>query len=159
MIKVPSRLSNPLFDENLKRGSVIRTLLACPDGAQRPHYFITLSKLIEKDPLVFVIATSKIEFYNRNPHFNTDIIRFVANELSYFTRDTVIDCRKITKVPKEKLRQHFQDNSLEFIGDMPTEYMTEIDTIVRRSRHIPLNDKLLILGDPPATPDTPQHSA
>lgn len=158
MIKIPAGFSNPIFDQNLKRGSIIRTLLTCEDGAQRPHYFITLSKLIEKDPLVFVIATSKIEFYNRNPHFNTDIIRLAASTISSFHRDTVIDCRKITKVPKEKLKQHFQDNSLEFIGDMPAEYMIEIDTIVRRSRHIPLNDKLLILGEPPAASDTRQDT-
>lgn len=155
-MKVPSSLSDPLFDQNLKRGSIIKTLLTCSDGAQRPHYFITLSKLIEVDPLVFVIATSRIGFYDKNPHFNTDIVRLVANELSHFVRDTVIDCRKITKVSKEKLKQHFQDNSLEFIGDMPAKHMAEIDAIVRRSRHIPLNDKILILGAPPVTPDTPQ---
>jgi hypothetical protein len=151
MIKIPAEFSNPLFDQNLKRGSIIRTLLTCHDGSQRPHYFITLSKLIERDPLVFVIATSKVGFYDRNPHFNTDIIRLAAKTLSCFPVDTVIDCRKIEKVPKEKLKQHFNDNSLEFIGDLPMDYMTEIDTIVRRSRHIPLNDKLLILGDPPAS--------
>ncbi len=159
MIKVPAEFTNPVFDQNLKRGSIIKTLLMCPDGKHRPHYFITLSKLIEKDPLVFVIATSKVEFYDKNPHFNTDIIRFAAKELSYFPLDTVIDCRKITKIPKEKLKQHFQDKSLEFIGDMPTEHMTVIDTIVRRSRHIPLNDKLLILGEPPKPSDTTQDIA
>ena len=152
MIKVPSRLTDPIFDENLKRGTVIKTLLNCSDGTQRPHYFITISKLVEKNPLIFIIATSKTAFYDKNPSFNTDIIRIMSGELSYFNRDTtIIDCRKLEKVNKEELKEHFQNNVLEFVGELPLKYLEKIDSMVRRTRHISLNDKLLILGEPPAT--------
>ena len=147
MIEFPKDVYNNVFDGEIKRGTVVKTGLICHDGVERPHFYITVSYYTDSDPLVFVVSTSSLDFYNLHPEFNKDIIRVSANEIAFFPVDTIIDCRKIFKIAKEKLKSSYYDNTLRFSGELPNDYLRKIDKIIKQTRFIPKNDKRLILGN------------
>jgi hypothetical protein len=147
LIDIPDDISDETFDNTeIRRGTVIRVLSQFPDGTQRYKYFIAISRNIQKDPLIFVITTSNIDFYLRFPRFNNDAISIAANVISFFPKDTVIDCRQIYQFFREVLKQRFRENLLQFTGQMPEEFLDKIDQVVRQSKLISENQKKLILG-------------
>jgi|GEM_PF-2008778 len=157
MIKLPDEICDSTFEGNLRRGCVIRTLLKCYDGKDRPHYFVTLTNSPNQSTQVFVVATSRIDFYEKNPFFNRDILRISANQLSFFPKDTIIDCRKIHVFDRSMLKERFRDNDLQFTGVLPDTYLTQLINIVNKSRLISKKDRLLILGDSKDNGVRPQY--
>lgn len=148
MVNIPSNIRDEVFDNtDIKRGTVIRVLSHFPDGSQRYKYFIVVSKDIHIDPIVFVITTSNIDFYLQHPTFNNDAISIAANTISFFSKDTVVDCRQIFSFRREALKRNFRDNLLQFAGQMPQEFMERIDEVIRQSKLIAKNQKKLILGE------------
>lgn len=147
MVEFPDHVYNNVFDGEIKKGTIVKTNLLCHDGIERPHYFITLSPDTNNDPLVFVISTTQLKFYNDHPFFNKEIVRIPVGQVECLTLESIIDCRKLTKIARNKLQESYRQGLLIFCGIMPAEIMAQIETIVKESRFIPNNDKKLILGD------------
>ena len=155
MIDLPKHLTNGLFDKELKRGSVLKTIVRGDDGKPHRKYLVILNKDISKDPIVFVFTTSKSDFYNKNPSFNRDMTKVTPREVSFFQKETIINCRKVHRISAQKLKINFQKGRLEFSGNLLPELMREIDNIVLHSFFIPNGDKRLILGDMVNDPQNP----
>ena len=147
MIKLPDAICDSLFHDKFKCGCVFRTLLRCHDGKERPHYFIVLTNSFNIPTHAFLVATSQTDFYDKNPHFNNDILRIPAKQLIFFPKNTIIDCRKIQIFDKDILIQRFRDGILQFMGILPAEIREKLTEIVKKSRFLSLRDRKHILGD------------
>jgi hypothetical protein len=148
LVDIPDKICDEAFDNTeIRRGTVIRVLSQFPDGSQRYKYFIAISRDIHIDPIIFVITTSNIDFYLKFPKFNNDAISIAAKTISFFQKDTVIDCRQIHQFSREILKQRFRENLLQFTGEMPKEFLDKIDQVIRQSKLLPKNQKKLILGE------------
>lgn len=147
MIKLPTSISDSHFDQQFKRGIVIKTPVRFKDGRERYKYIIVLNHDISKDPIVFVFTTSQLEFYDKNPHFNKDIIRIKAGLINFFSKETIINCREIHKITKDKLKENFSNNILNIEGELPAQMLVDIDKIIEKSFFISSIDKELILGN------------
>ncbi|MFH0797015.1 MAG: hypothetical protein V2A65_08185 [Candidatus Omnitrophota bacterium] len=143
MINIPNEIYKKVTELRIKKGSVIKTSLK---EIAKPHFYILVSHSAKDNPLLFVIATSKIDFYDRHPEFNKDILRIGAKELSVFCKPTIIKCRELKRISREDLLRNFLDKKLHFEEDLPPEYISKIDDIIRRSRLISNEDKELVLG-------------
>ena len=148
MIEIPDGICDEVFnDEHFPKGTVIRLKYHFTNSINpRNKYFVSLSLDPSANPIVFVITTSKIDFFLRHPQFNNDAITVTAKSLDYFTEDTVIDCRQIHSLSRDKLRDHFKQKTLQFIGRLPLEYIEKIDAVIPRSKLISKEVKRLILG-------------
>lgn len=147
MVKVPNGICDDVFDKEFKRGSVIRTRIRFSSGTERHKFFIILNRNPQKDPTLIFLTTSKTDFFNKYPNYNKDIIRILPGELSYFTKETIIDCRVVYKISREDLKSNFRNNILGFIGELPSDKLQSIDRIVEQSFFISKEDKDIILGD------------
>jgi hypothetical protein len=147
VIDLPKKLTNGAFDNQLERGSVLKTLLRGGNGKEHLKYLVVLNRDISRDPIVFVLTTSKLDFYNKHPEFNRDIIRIIPPKVSFFSKKTIINCREVHRMPKETLKINYQKGRLEFAGILLQELLQQIDNIVLRSFYIPNSDKKLILGN------------
>ena len=147
MIDLPDKYCSNLFDENLKRGSVVRTRFCGNDGKEKFHRFVVLNNNILQDTLFCVTTTSKLDFYNKHPNYNRDIIRLPAGHLSFFPKETIIDCRSIYTFQKNNLKKNFQTAVLDFAGILPAELLKQIDEIVTQSYFIAKRDKVMVIGN------------
>ena len=148
MIDVPAGVSDDVFDRELKRGTVIRTQYRFPDGSTRNKYLIVLNHNVSGPAIIFVFTTSRTEFYKKYPQFNLDILALPAGTVSFFAKETVIDCRQVHKLSRNQLKRNFQEGLLQFAGELSASYLTKVDQIIRKSRFISPNDKKYILGGP-----------
>jgi len=146
MIDIPGEVYDDVFEVEIKRGTIVKTPLLCHDGSKEPHYHVTISYCAESDPLVFVVCTSNLTFYNKYPYFNSDILRIPAGKIDCLPLNTIVDCRKIRELSREKLKKNYREGILNFSGELPTEDLCKIDDIIRKSRFISPKDKELILG-------------
>lgn len=146
MVKLPAAISGPHFDQQFKRGIVVKTPVRFKDGREKQKYLVILNYDVSKDPILFVLTTSQLEFYNKNPHFNKDIIRIRAGSISFFSKETIINCREIHRIARDKLKESFRDNILQIEGELPQEMLNDMDKIIEKSFFISPADKELILG-------------
>lgn len=146
MVKLPAAISDPHFDQQFKRGIVVRTPVRFKDGREKQKYLVILNYDVSKDPILFVLTTSQLEFYNKNPHFNKDIIRIRSDSISFFSKETIINCREIHRIARDKLKESFRDNILQIEGELPQEILNNMDKIIEKSFFISPADKELILG-------------
>lgn len=146
MIDIPGEVYDDVFEVEIKRGTIVKALLLCHDGSKELHYYVTISYCAENDPLVFVVCTSKLTFYNKHPRFNSDILRIPAGKIACLPLDTIIDCRIVKELSREKLKKNYREGILTFAGKLPAEDLCKIDDIIRKSRFISPKDKDLILG-------------
>lgn len=146
MIDLPKDLTDGLFDSKLERGSVVRTLFRCSNQKEKYKYFVILNKDLSSDSLIFVLTTSQLEFYAKYPHFNKDIVRIQSSVVDFFPKETIINCREVHQIPKEKLKVNFQNGTLEFAGNLPSNILAEVDAIIKQSFYISKDNKKLILG-------------
>lgn len=146
MIKLPTNITDPVFDQSLERGTVVKTLFRCKDGKERYKFFVILNNDISKDPIIFILTTSQLDFYNKNPHFNPDIIRILPGGVNFFLKETIINCREVFKVTKEKLKENFRNNILQVEGKLPKDILDNVDKIIEKSFFVSSSDKELILG-------------
>lgn len=149
MIKLPTSISDPLFEQQFKRGLVIKTPIRFKDGREKYKYLVILNNDVSKDLIVFVLATSQLEFYDRNPHFNKDIIRIKAGQIKFFPKETIINCREIHRITRDKLKESFQGNILQIEGELSAEMLNDVDKIIEKSFFISSVDKELVLGGKP----------
>ena len=147
MVDLPDGLTDNLFDDSIKRGAIIRTKFKFESGKESYKYFIAVSRDTASDPLVFIITTSKIDFYHKHPVFNNDIVGIQGKSLPYFPIDTVLDCRQIYPLSRQTLKENFRKQILEFCGELPEQLIQRIDDVVKTSKHISTKHKKLILGD------------
>ena len=148
MIDVPADISDNIFDRELKRGTVIRTQYQFPDGSTRNKYLIVLNHNISGPTIIFVFTTSRTEFYKKYPQFNPDILTLPVGAVSFFIKETVIDCRQVHKLSRDQLKRNFQEGLLQFAGELSANHLTRVDQIIRKSRFISSDDKKHILGEP-----------
>ncbi len=146
MIDLPKDTCDDVFEGEISRSSVIKTRYEFENGTIKEKFFIALSRSPENNPLVFVVTTSNPEFFDKHPEFNRDIIRITAGSLDYFPLDTIIDCRSVLKIPRDTLKNNFHSNDLKFCGNLPSDLISKIESIIKYSRHIARKDKKLILG-------------
>ena len=147
MVDLPMGLSDNLFDGSIKRGAIIRTKYKFESGKESYKFFIAISRNLKSDPLIFIITTSKIDFYHKNPVFNNDIVGIQGKSLPSFPIDTVLDCRQIYPLSRQTLKENFYKQILEFCGELPADLIQRIDEIVKGSKHISIKHKKFILGD------------
>ncbi|MBI3617738.1 MAG: type II toxin-antitoxin system PemK/MazF family toxin [Candidatus Omnitrophica bacterium] len=147
MIDVPASISDNIFDRKLKRGTVIRTQYRFPDGSKRNKYLIVLNYNVGGPTIIFVFTTSQTEFYKKYPQFNPDILALQAGTVPFFAKETVIDCRQVYKLSRDRLKENFQDGLLQFAGELSPSHLAKVDQIIRKSRFISPDDKKYILGE------------
>ncbi len=146
MVKLPASISDPHFDQQFKRGIVLKTPIRFKNNNEKYKYLVILSHDVSKDPAVFILTTSQLGFYDKNPHFNKDILRIKAGSTNFFPKETIINCREVHKITKDKLKENFRNNILQIEGELPKEMLDDIDKIVEKSFFISSDDKKLILG-------------
>lgn len=94
MVDLPRNIIDNNFNEKLKKGTIVLTKFLCHDGVERPHYHIILNHNNTDQNLLYVISTSQLDFYNRNPTFNKDIVRVSPGQVSYLPKESIFDCRQ-----------------------------------------------------------------
>ena len=146
MVKLPAAISDPHFDKQFKRGIIVKTPVRFKDGRKKYKYLIILNHDVSKDPVLFVLTTSQLEFYDKNPHFNKDIVKIKAGSISFFSKETIINCREIHRITRDKLKENFRNNILQVEGELSQEMLNDVDKIIENSFFISPADKELILG-------------
>ncbi len=147
MIELPDNAYDNIFDNEVKKGCIVSTKIRFPNGDERYKYCVTVSYSSGNNPLVFVLSTSQTDFYDKHPNFNQDVMRFSEKELSCFPKETIINCRELFPVEREKLKRNFQNGILKFIGYLPEHYVEKIDAIIAKSHLLSLKEKRRVLGD------------
>ena len=147
MVDIPDVICNGVFDKEFRRGRVIKTLFRCHDGKERFKFLVILNKDPVRDPTLYFLTTSQLDFYNKYPNYNKDIIRVTKGDLVFFPNETIIDCRHVYKSSREMFKKNFRNKTLRFEGDLPLKFMQDINRIVEQSFFIPKADKDIILKD------------
>lgn len=146
MIDVPPKACDSVFEKEFQRGCILKTKVAFSDGSSKNKYIVILNKSTQDEQAIFFVTTSQLDFYDKHPHFNTDIIRIKPGEMEFFPKETVINCRKLEKSPREQLKKRYASGMLKFVGILPEDTLKQIDEIVRNSRFISLSDKQSIIS-------------
>jgi len=139
-------LCDGIFERELKQGSVLRTKIQFADGTERNKFLIILNQDPATDPTLFFLTTSRLDFYQKHPNFNKDIICIKAGQLSFFPKETIIDCRNVNKKYRVDLKENFRKGVLVFAGSLPEETVEEMKRIIAQSFFIAKRDKDMILG-------------
>lgn len=143
MIKFPPEAFDTVFRNALKRGAIILTEIEFED-ISKPKFFITLNKDPSLDYIYFFITTSKTDYYNRHPRFESDIIRIQLGEISCFNVETVIDCRSVHSFPKNELMKRFREGKLRFKGYLPNNIIGKLNVIIKSSKLLSTKIKIII---------------
>ncbi|MFB0519171.1 MAG: hypothetical protein ACETWC_07820 [Acidobacteriota bacterium] len=143
MIKFPAEAFDTVFRNALKRGAIILTEKEFED-ISKPKFFITLNKDPSLDDIYFFTTTSKTDFYNKHPRFESDIIRIQAGEISCFNIETIIICREVHSFAKNELMKRFREGKLKFKDNLPNNILIKLDEIIRRSKLLSKNIKRII---------------
>lgn len=144
MIKIPDDVIHKTTSIEIKRGEIIKTSLP---HVENPHYCIPLNKNTEDNILLFVICTSKLSFYDKNPKYNSDIVRIPAGTFNFFLKETIINCREVHHISRQELLKNFQKGVFTYVDSLPASYIAKIDNIFKKSRTISIKDKKTILGE------------
>ncbi|TKJ30212.1 hypothetical protein CEE39_08390 [bacterium (candidate division B38) B3_B38] len=143
MSKYPPKIIDSAFRHALKRGAIICTVWEY-EIISKPKFFITLNKDLSLDVIYFFPTTSKIDWFNKHPKHESDIIRIPPKEISCFYLYTIIDCRQECYLAKSKLKKRFQEGELEFKEYLPNSYLRKLDEVIKNSSLLSPNIKKII---------------
>jgi len=144
MIDVPKNAYNQVIESGITRGCVIRTLYQFGEEDRKFKYFVSIGNTPSNDPLFFVITTSKPAFFDKHPQYEQDIVRIPKGVFDFFPEETILDCKRVFRHTKDALKESFENKDLKFCGYLTDDYVSKIDEIIKKSRHIPLKDKKCI---------------
>lgn len=145
-MEVPSKAADQVFEKEFVRGGVLITEMRFPSGTRKLKYIVVLNKNPADSPIVLFLTTSQTDYYDRFPH--VDHIRIKPNMLSFFPKETILDCREVFAIDREDLKRRYREAALKFVGVLPQEYLDQVDKIVAASRTIAIRYKKQILGWP-----------
>lgn len=143
MNKYPPKIIDSAFRNAIKRGAIIRTKIKF-GGISSPKFLITLNKDPSLNVIYVFVSTSQIDWYNKHPEAESNIIRIPPGEISCFYRETIINCRRERKLLKNELKKSFREGELELKGHLPNNYLIKLNKIIRNSRYISPQIKKII---------------
>ena len=146
MVIIPPKICSNVFNNEFKQSSVIKTKIRFSSGIEKEKYLVIVNKNPQNDPMLYFVATSKLDFYNKHPGYNKDIIRLPAGKIEVFPKETIIDCRSVEKGSRAIFESNFQRGTLVFAGELPGQIMSDIEKLVEQSFFIAKQDKEIILG-------------
>ena len=148
MIDLPDKLLRNQLYSYLKRGKILRTQLSFGNKTIFKR-LILLNVDFQGEDIFYMLTTSQVEFYNKYGIY--DPIKgnyiYIAAGKTVFNpqKDMVIDCRRIDIIEKEKLFKNYKYKKLKVLGDLPSDILRQIDTIVFDSVLIPQKIKEKVL--------------
>ena len=145
-MEVSSKAVDRVFEKEFVRGGVLITEMQFPSGTRKLKYLVVLNKNPTDLPTLLFLTTSQTDYFDRFPH--VDHIRIKPNVLSFFPKETILDCREVFAMGREDLKRRYREAALKFAGVLPQEYMDQVDKIVAASRTIAIRYKKQILGWP-----------
>ena len=143
-MEVSSKVTDQIFEKEFVRGGVLITEMRFPSGARKLKYIVVLNKNPADSPTLLFLTTSQTDYYDRFPY--VDHIRIQSNMLSFFPKETILDCREVFVLDREDLKRRYREAAPKFVGALPQEYMDRIDKIVVASRTIAIRYTTQILG-------------
>ena len=133
MNNLPESILLKQLNAQLVRGNVLRTRIFFPRGP-RFKRLILLNNNFSEDDIYYVHTTSKVDIYKRNKNhlaFKDNFIYLLKGQTPFNSNeDMVIDCREVRSIKKEKLLENYKNKMLNFLGIMPNEIMTDVDSII-----------------------------
>jgi hypothetical protein len=154
VVNIPPEICNGVFDNEFEQGSVIKTKIRFPSGLERNKYLVILNKNPKNDSILYFLTTSQLDFYDKHPGYNKDIVRLPPGKVSYWQKETVIDCMKLHRGTRSTFEANFQTGTLSFAGLLSSDVLDDIKRIVEQSFFISKNEKEAILEDS-FSPPTP----
>ena len=144
---LPPAALKKLFFARLKRGCVLRAPVHFHKTGDTKDKFLVLLNLDHgaEDPLFFFITSSKLDFYDRNPSLKAAAVFIEPGELACFKLRTVINCRELHPFPRLDIEELAGQRRVEVVGDLPPEFLSQIDRIIANSKLISTADKKRIL--------------
>lgn len=139
MIDLPVGAFRSVLNSQLSRGKVLLTQIVFPEGPLFKRMVLLNNNFSEED-IYYFLTTSKIGYYakdgNREPQKGNYIYVKKGGTPINSNEPMIIDCREVSDIKKEKLVENYKSKMLRYLGNMPKEIMTEIDTIISVSRLI-----------------------
>ena len=145
-MEVPSQTADQVFEKEFARGAVLITEMQFPSGTRKLKYLVVLNHHPVDVTTLLFLTTSRTDYYDRFPH--GDHLRIKPNTLTFFPKETILDCREVFSMEREDLKRRYQEAALKFVGALPQDYMDQIDKVIASSRFISKRHKKLILGWP-----------
>lgn len=134
-MKLPAELLKQQFPARLVRGAIIKFEFdAFVDPRKKgpgPKYAVVLNRSDVCDPIYLVLATSKIEPYDKAPQFASVVLMLDAGEYACWPLRTAIPFRADpVAVPWAKLEEQFLDERLTFVAALTNAHLQRVDQIV-----------------------------
>ena len=133
MIDLPKDALRIPLASQLIRGNVLRTEFIFSQGPLFKR-LILLNNNFSEDDIYYIHTTSQVGIYKRNkdhPAFKGNFIYLLKGQTPFNSNENmVIDCREVRSIKKEKLLENYKNKMLNFLGIMPNEIMTNVDSII-----------------------------
>lgn len=103
------------------------------DGTVRNKWALVLG--MEGPQIVLLtLLTSKYKFYERDPHFDTEVVQFEPHVHGPFRKYTYLDLRQIRSISVEVLFDEYRRKKVRYRGDCSEEMKKLIREQIRRSK-------------------------
>ncbi len=141
------KLSVGLAEERLCcRGAIILLKNVClDDGKTHNKYIVVLNSSSTFATILFVLTTSKVDFYNR--HANLPVVRIPSNKLACFPLETIIDCREVRTIARADLLNRYREDKIEYVDRLDNSILDTIVCTVCTSRTVSEETKKQINPD------------
>ena len=146
MIQLPEGLLEGHFDRQLARGRLIRfranrDTLSHGNLTERFKYGLVLNTDCSESTTLLAFRISRLAYYDRNPQFAGNVLRFAVGSYAAFSIDTILNLREVLSTEREKLRAQILSGDLKFEGELSAPDLARVDTILAASRLIALRLK------------------
>ena len=131
-----------------KRGALIKLTLQLAEG-RREKFCVVVNVDHALDPVLLILSTTKLEWYNNHPTA-TGFVRIQQGTISSLTRESVISCRELYRVPRKSISDGYAGKTVEYCEQVPPEVLALLDSSLAAAVTLSPNEKALV-APPPAS--------
>jgi hypothetical protein len=133
--------------KNLRKGDLLLWSNFILDSGKIKDKILIILSNCEYKFIIFVLATSKTEIYDKDPYAKIDTIWFLPKQIKSLPLKTVVDLKRLKTKAINDFGEKFYTNNLKLIGKLTEEEIETIDIGVARAITLDQNTKNLILGN------------
>jgi len=140
-LTLPPQLSGQLL---FRRGALIKLTIEFDDGTTREKYGIAVNVDEAGDPVLLILTTTNLRWYDEHPDA-VGFVRAPAGTIQSLPRDSVINCRTLHQISREKIAQDYQSQLVTYCEQLPAAVLSEIDSALADTAMLSPADKAKVV--------------
>jgi len=125
------------------RGALLKTEVSFNTGETKEKYLVVVSIDKNADPLLLVLTTSKLRWYDENP--DAPVVRLDVGEIPAFTKETIINCRELLRIPRNDLKRLYEAETLFYIDQLGDDILAHLDKALISARTLTVTEKQAVV--------------